>query len=405
MTDNELDNLIKNKLNNQTFEYEDSYWQQAEKMIDAQRFETQKLVWYKSAFYVAITSVFALLGWFLIENNKITSPKTAINTNTENAQMLQLELKSSAKFSQPKAAQANKSVNSNSINSKENSILVESNDKNNDTKIIRTAKNKLQNNVPILGNDLTTKNEAITIENVSINNEVIVDVLQSKNAQQISLSLLAPAFDFTQIDFIKSPINYKNNSKLNSYFNASLEAGTNSFNNTFSTNSFGYYVGGRLYYDIGKLSLNTNLHYENMNQNLVPREIVNKTYDFTSNTTKTVIKNQSIDYAIIGLNAMYPVYKNHSIGIGFQYARLIKTNDLFTTQNLENNTIINKSTNNYSNGINKYDIQFTLNYQFRFTKHLAVNAAYVYGLNDVSTNETANYKNRGVKLGLQYIIK
>jgi p-aminobenzoyl-glutamate transporter AbgT len=156
MTDNELDNLIKNKLNNQTFEYEDSYWQQAEKMIDAQRFETKKLVWYKSAFYVAIAAVFALLGWFLVENNKITSPKTAINTNTENAQMLQLELKSSATYSQPKAAEANKSVNSNSINRKENSILVESNDKNNDTKIIRTAKNKLQNIAPILGNDLTT---------------------------------------------------------------------------------------------------------------------------------------------------------------------------------------------------------------------------------------------------------
>ncbi len=405
MTDNELYNLIKNKLNNQTFEYEDSYWQQAEKMIDAQRFENKKLVWYKSAFYVAITSVFALLGWFLVENNKITSHQTAINTITENAQMLELELKSSAIYSQPKATEANKSVNSNSINSKENSILVESNDKNNDTKIIRTAKDKLQNIETFLGDELSIKNEAITTENIVINNEVMVDVLQGKNAQKISLNLLAPSFDFTQIDFIKSPINYKNSSKLNSYFNASLEAGTNSFNNTFSTNSFGYYVGGRLYFDFGKFSLNTNLHYENINQNLAPREIINKTYDFTSNTTKTVIKNQSIDYAIIGLNAMYPVYKNHSIGIGFQYARLIKTNDLFTTQNLENNTITNKSTNNYSNGINKSEIQFTLNYQFRFTKHLAVNAAYVYGLNDVSTNETANYKNRGVKLGLQYIIK
>ena len=402
MTDNELDNLIKNKLNNQTFEYEDSYWQQAEKMIDAQRFETKKLVWYKSAFYVAVATVFALLGWFLVENNKITSPKTALNGNTENSQMPQIELNSSAISSQPKASESKLSINSNSINNKENSTLVESD---NDTKIIRTAKNKLQNIGPILGNDFSIKNEAITTENIVFNNEVMVDVLQSKNAQLISLNLLAPSFDFTQIDFIKSPINYKNSSKLNSYFNASLEAGTNSFNNTFSTNSFGYYFGGRLYFDIGKFSLNTNLHYENINQNLAPREIINKTYDFTSNTTKTSIKNQSIDYAIIGLNAMYPVYKNHSIGMGFQYAQLIKTNDLFTTQNLENNTIINKSTNNYSNGINKSDIQFTLNYQYRFAKHLAVNATYVYGLNDVSNNETANYKNRGVKLGLQYIIK
>lgn len=405
MTDNELDNLIKNKLNDQTFEYEDSYWQQAEKMIVAQRFENKKLVWLKSSFYVAIAAIFSLLGWLLVEKNKVTSPNMAVINTTETSQMLPSELKSSATYSQPKTKKSKLSVNSNSIYDKENSILVESNNKNNDTKIIRTAKDKLQNIGTFLDNDLSIKNEAITIENISINDEVMVDVLEHKYLNKISLNIMEPGFDFAQIDFIKSPINYKNSSRLSSYFNASFEVGTNSFNNTFSANSFGYYVGGRLYFDIGKLSLNTNLHYENINQNLSPREIVNKTYDFSSNTTTTVIKNQSIDYAIIGFNAMYPVYKNHSFGIGVQYAQLVKTNDLFTTYSLETSTTLNKNTNNYSTGINKSDIQFTLNYQLRFAKHLAVNASYVYGLNNVSTIETSKYNNQGIKLGLQYIIK
>ncbi|MBJ7428168.1 MAG: hypothetical protein JHD28_04310, partial [Bacteroidia bacterium] len=86
-------------------------------------------------------------------------------------------------------------------------------------------------------------------------------------------------------------------------------------------------------------------------------------------------------------------------------AQLVKTNDLFTTNNLENNTITNKKTENYSTGISKNDIQFTFNYQFRFAKHLAVNATYVYGLNEVSTINNNKYQNQGIKLGLQYIIK
>ncbi len=405
MTDNELDNLIKNKLNNQTFDYQDAYWQQAEKMIDAQRFETKKLVWYKSAFYAAIVAIFTLLGWFLVENNKITSPKMVVNTNTEIPQLIQPELNNSADYIQPKIENNNQNAVSENIGNELTNNIVNSNTKIKTNKTYKAAKNKLQPKGFVLNSDLSNNDEVINDENISFNSEVTVSELESKNAQQISLNLLSPTFDFTQIDFIKSPINYKNSSKLSSYFNASLEVGTNSFNNAFSANSFGYYVGGRLYFDIGKFSLNTNLHYENMNQNLAPREIVNKTYDFTSNTTTTAIKNQSIDYAIIGLNVMYPVYRNHSIGAGVQYALLVKTNDLFTTHNLENNTTVNENTNNYSTGINKSDIQFTLNYQFRFAKHLAINATYVYGLNNVSTTETAKYNNQGIKLGLQYIIK
>ncbi len=405
MTDNELDNLIKNKLNSQTFEYKDAYWLQAEKMIDAQRFETKKLVWFKSAFYAAIAAIFTLLGWFLVENNKITSPKMAVKTTNEIPQSVQPELKNSADYTQPKIVDNNLNTVSENTGNEVNNSIVSSKVKFNNNKNYKATKNKLQPKVFIMNSDLSNKEDVINDENISFNNEVTVGVLESKNAQQIDFNLLSPTFDFTQIDFIKSPINYKNSSKLSSYFNASLEAGTNSFNNAFSANSFGYYVGGRLYFDIGKFSLNTNLHYENMYQNLAPREIINKTYDFTSNTTTTTIKNQSIDYAIIGLNAMYPVYRNHSFGAGVQYALLVKTNDLFTTRNLESNTTVNENTNNYSAGINKSDIQLTLNYQFRFAKHLAINAAYVYGLNNVSTTETAKYNNQGIKLGLQYIIK
>ena len=106
---------------------------------------------------------------------------------------------------------------------------------------------------------------------------------------------------------------------------------------------------------------------------------------------------------------MYPVYKNNSLGIGIQYAQLIQTNDLMSIYNIENNAKTNQNTNNYSSVLNKNDWQFTINYQNRFAKHLAVNASYVFGLNDITNNQVLlNNKvdnNCGFKLGLQYIIK
>jgi hypothetical protein len=227
--------------------------------------------------------------------------------------------------------------------------------------------------------------------------------------QLIGFELTNQVFDFKNINFIKSPENYHNNNKISTYLNASFEAGTNTFNKAFASNSFGYYMGGRIYFDIGKVSFNSNLHFENINQDLGARNYTNKNYDFNSITAITSIKNKSIDYAIIGLNAMYPVYKNNSLGIGIQYAQIVQTNDLISIYNVENNSKTNQNTNNYSSVLNKNDWQFTFNYQNRFAKHLAVNASYVFGLNDITNNHVLlNNKidnNSGFKLGLQYIIK
>jgi hypothetical protein len=147
------------------------------------------------------------------------------------------------------------------------------------------------------------------------------------------------------------------------------------------------------------------LHFENINQNLPARTIVNKNYDFNSNTNITEIKNQSIDYAILGLNLMYPIYRNNSIGFGIQYAFLLQSNDLFTEFNIEKNIKVSEKKNNYSSVLNGEDYQLSVNYQNRFSKHLAVNASYIFGLNKVSNLNNSNYNNQGLKLGIQYIIK
>jgi hypothetical protein len=259
--------------------------------------------------------------------------------------------------------------------------------------------------------NFTAINENSNLENsklINSENEEI-DLIFNKSIQLIGVDLSNPAFDFKNISFIKSPNNSHKNNSISTYLNASFEVGANTFNKSFTSNSFGYYVGGRLYFDIGKLSLNTYLHFENINQDLAARTYTNKVYDFNSITEITTIKNKSIDYAIIGFNAMYPVYKNHSLGLGIQYAQMIQTNDLLSINNLEKNTNSNKNTNDYNSVLNKNDWQLTCSYQNRFAKHFAINATYVFGLNDITKNSVlvnkSNDNNKGFKLGLQYIIK
>ncbi len=400
MTDKELDNLVKQKLAQQQFEYNDAYWQKAAALIDADRANSNKLAWLKYAFYIGAIGIFTLMSWFLLSNTKTNVYTQKTENVIENKNIVQ-----------PNHLEENKSnTHSNVISTPS---LLESTIESNQIKPAITQRSNSNNfeNETNDENNLIAENKKTDLdESIILNTEnEEIDLISNKSLQLVIYELTNPVFDFKNINFIKSPENFHKNNNISTYLNASFEAGTNTFNNAFSSNSFGYYVGGRIYFDVGKVSFNSNIHFENINQNLGARTYTNKNYDFNSITAITSIKNKSIDYVIIGLNAMYPVYKNNSLGIGIQYAQMIQTNDLMSIYNVENNTKTNQNTNNYSSVLNKNDWQFTCNYQNRFAKHLAINASYVFGLNDITNNQVLlNNKidnNSGFKLGLQYIIK
>ena len=400
MTDKELDNLVKQKLAQQQFEYNDAYWQKAAALIDADRANSNKLAWLKYAFYIGAIGIFTLMSWFLLSNTKTNVYTQKTENVIENKNIVQ-----------PNHLEENKSnTHSNVISTPS---LLESTIESNQIKpaiIQRSNSNNFENETNDENNLIAENKKTDLDESIILNTEnEEIDLISNKSLQLVIYELTNPVFDFKNINFIKSPENFHKNNNISTYLNASFEAGTNTFNNAFSSNSFGYYVCGRIYFDVGKVSFNSNIHFENINQNLGARTYTNKNYDFNSITAITRIKNKSIDYVIIGLNAMYPVYKNNSLGIGIQYAQMIQTNDLMSIYNVENNTKTNQNTNNYSSVLNKNDWQFTCNYQNRFAKHLAINASYVFGLNDITNNQVLlNNKidnNSGFKLGLQYIIK
>lgn len=392
MTDKELDNLINNKIVQQQFEYKEAYWESAAALINIERQQIKKLVWYKRSFYSASILLFVLMGWFLISNNK----KLEL---VEEKGILQNKLISENKLSTEDKSNELVPTSKPETEYKKNNEIIESSTKLPNVKTIK-VKAKSKNLIRNLDENIS-QTENIEIVTSPSNNEILINGL---GLNFIENKLTNPIFNYTKVNSISKPVVAIKSSKLTS-FNASLETGINTFNNIFDDKSIGYYVGGRLYFDIGKFSFNSNLHFENINQNLPARTIVNKNYDFNSNTNITEIKNQSIDYAILGLNLMYPIYRNNSIGFGIQYAFLLQSNDLFTEFNIEKNIKVSEKKNNYSSVLNGEDYQLSVNYQNRFSKHLAVNASYIFGLNKVSNLNNSNYNNQGLKLGIQYIIK
>lgn len=407
MTDKDLDNLIKNKLYSKEFAYEDAYWEHAEALLIAQRRVQKSAFWGKQVFYASTIALLGLLSWFLVSNktqsasqalalqettlpNTVTVPEvntqaaTTNNTNTSTNNNQQQE------NNQPATTQAN--TNNNNNKSEENNIRSKTN-----PVATQTADVDIENN------------NTLTEENIITAAQQEENFLTQKSVNSLQVTYADLSFENKNYTFLSKPEPAIKSSSIISQFNASAEVGVNSFNNAFASNSLGYFVGGRLYLDFGKLSFNTNLHFEQINQNTDSRNYINKQYDFSSETNQTTITNQSIQYAIIGLNALYPVYKNHSLGLGVQMAQLIQSNDKITTLNVENNTTNSIYASGYSSVLNKTDWQLSLSYQYRFTKNIAFGVSYIYGLNDISKNEAfhsnkADY-NKGLKLGIQYILK
>ncbi|MES2654643.1 MAG: outer membrane beta-barrel protein [Bacteroidota bacterium] len=409
MTDKDLDNLVKNKLDSKEFAYEDAYWEHAEALLIAQRRVQKSAFWNKQIFYASTIALLGLLSWFLVSNKtKTTTPATLALQETKLPNTVIVpEANTQAVISNTNPA--NPSTNNNNEHQEANQPVIAANTHNNN--------NVVAENNTLKPSPIATQTANSPIENNSLLGEELVvtapeqeeNYLTQKAVNTLQVAVTDLTFENKNYTFLAKPEPAIKRSSVISQFNASAEVGVNSFNNTFASNSLGYFVGGRLYLDFGKLSFNTNLHFEQINQNTDSREYINKQYDFSSETKQTNITNQSIQYAIIGLNAMYPVYKNHSLGLGVQMAQLLQSNDKITTVNLENNTTNNVNASGYSSVLNKTDWQLSLNYQYRFTKNIALGVSYIYGLNDISKNEAFNTNkadyNKGLKLGIQYILK
>jgi hypothetical protein len=394
MIDKDFDNLINSKIAQKTFEYNDAYWQQASTLLKKNRFYLLKQTIFKSAFYLSSLVVFLLMTWFLVNKKQYEGLKTEKVALADQSKSVQNNL--------------NRTEFDN-LNLAENKVLLEAN----------TTKNELNNALKISNSNVTNlkfnkqfkdnyQKDEIFEGEVTIYEESEPSSIESKNIDIKNITIEEPTFMLNEIGQMKNQITATKSKVLKS-LNLSLDAGLNSFNNVLVSNSTGYFGGTSLYLNVGKLSLKGSLCFENINQNLPERVYVNKIYGYGSVTQSVKIKNQSIDYLIFGLSAIYPIYKNHALGVGVQYANLIQSNDLVKTENFERNINQTNQSNGYSSVLNNNDWQLCFTYQNRFAKHFAISATYVKGLNDVSNdllfNNSRLDKNEGIKLGLHYILK
>jgi hypothetical protein len=157
MTDKELDNLVKQKLAQQQFEYQDDYWQKASALIDADRAKSNKLAWIKYAFYIGTIGIFTLMSWFLLSNTKTNVYTQKVDNVIDSKNIIQpnlLEDKNSNTHSNVSSAPS----------------LLESNIKNNQIKPAIAQKSNSNN----FENETNTENNLIAINEKTDLDESII---------------------------------------------------------------------------------------------------------------------------------------------------------------------------------------------------------------------------------------
>ena len=404
MKDEQIDELFRNKLVKKNHKFKLAYWHHLEAILIAQRgfggsagagiWGAGKMILISAA--VAVIGVGAAYTYFSDSPNKATKPQiTSIAPTT----IANEEINTQAKTENSSAIETSISTTNNT-----QKIAIEKTEK---TKLLSNEVQSIQSSNSSVSNNQNHLEELESWVPIESN---WITILDSKSFEwkYIAVGLQSHVVSTTS-SIATRPNPVKKTCAIG--WNIALEAGANSFNQPFENTSISYFAGFRTYLHLGsRLSLFSTMHFENINQKLPQREYITTYSDFGgTHSTKTTVNTTALQYGIVGLNALYQVYRNHSIGAGIQYAYLINSNDEIISYNELGKIITNKNESGYSSVFKQNDIQLCVLYQYRVSKKLASSISYVSGLSDLSDNTAFKsdliHSNSGLKVGIQYFIK
>jgi hypothetical protein len=182
-----------------------------------------------------------------------------------------------------------------------------------------------------------------------------------------------------------------------------VEAGINAYNPASDImNSINGQIGVRYYRFINsKIALSTGLTYARLHQNLPGRSYESTNYDFGKNAASVVITTQRLDYIELPVSILYQLAPKHALTAGVSLGYVIQSAD-----KLQDETGDQSQQNGYLNGINRWDTQLNLGYQFNLSQNIWIRTSYHMGLMDISDNtifkQAGTDTNKGLRLTLGY---
>lgn len=182
-----------------------------------------------------------------------------------------------------------------------------------------------------------------------------------------------------------------------------IEAGINAYNPASDVlNSINGQIGVRYYRFVSsKIALSTGLTYARLHQNLPGRSYESTNYDFGKTAASVVVTTQRLDYIELPVSILYQLAPKHALTAGISLGYVIQSAD-----KLQDETGDHTQQNGYLNGINRWDTQLNLGYQFNLSQNLWIRTSYHMGLMDISDNtlfkQAGTDTNKGLRLTLGY---
>ena len=437
-TDDQFDDLLRDKFNSREVEFHEAHWSQAESMIVAneRKQKNRKFIFWIFSLTVILSGFFyytmnnAQKNVVIEEKQALHNPIISIvNTNKEKKDKNLNVGNSSAKVvtsDENKIQPIHKDMKSAVYSSQENGVAFTRENrralKAAEASIRETHNTSSTNHSSkksILVNDLTDVN----IHHNGIN-------LSQEFAQKDSLPALpnvgvplipASVIDSSKLTVLTAPEILTSKAETISKSSYAFIAGSyisRAFHNTEDESGWGMNAFGGISYAhlfAKEWSIEVEALYLEKG-NLSSKKYFQSEFfqgEFGGNTENISISTKKLRYISIPICMQY--HFNHMtqlIDIGFAYNYLITTYSSVQIAQKKTGSALNtvsKNQNGYVNGFEKQDFAILLGYGHQLSKKMHAHIRLHYGLNDLSKNEYFNNNikdhNQGIQIYLQYKIK
>jgi hypothetical protein len=451
----EFDKIIRQKLEESAFPFDEKNWEKASRLLDEQRkiggITTGKKYYYLAFSLLAVVAVGIFAISYTVSNR---SDYTVISDNS--TKLLAIVSSETTKREETKLLSNNKTKNSitpasdavlkkspTNADKVKNLIAQSSYIKNETTKSKSSVKGKTITPASMQVNSGSINPSKKTESIINTNEKTAFKIEQENNLETSKSNLVTedlkgelitnepitfitntfPAY-FSKQNIVLNRLNmfkhydedyYKSKNRKTHFLN--IEAGACyllGWDTKLGKDAKGFNWYGGLNYGIyfsKNVSVSAGVQVYNIAHIEQPFFTGSKTdYSFSSVTTNTTLTSNTLYYAAVPIKISYIINQQNKIGLGFNVGFLVNSkNKVETYTLLDNGKINNVVTNNTGvyKGTNTRNMLLNAFYTTQLTNRIGVNVEFVYGISDIfdNTNTINNTENSvGLRLSLQYTL-
>jgi hypothetical protein len=429
--DENFDDFLKSKMTEESFTFEEQYWQKASAMLDEARPKKNRFfLWIAIGFVLSFTlaaiafkaTINNTLPKQLTQQTPVSSPTPTTLSNTT----VQKELTSPGKpiptalvsnkpmaFAQP-PVQGKQPTNPATFVLPKSTYTIKPS-QNSRTKAVKSTKKSPASpntNSPFTPAEKpTSSNEVLLATNKEaepIPSDLPVEEINSISLESHWVSSLfnhQPLLTPAERLLLQTP--QANNQSKPAYVrnNLFVEAGVNWFNtNQLNAEDLGAHVGLSYAFPVRKkLGMSIGLGYTQLHQSTGTRYYATVSYGFSEQRKTTGIKTVQLDYVELPVLVNYAITPKQGVFAGASLLYILRSSDY---KKNDGDLTFDTKTANYFKAYQPIDAQMILGYHCWLSTKVRLSASYHYGLVDITQNAAfkrdENNTNKGIRFTIGY---